>query len=147
MLLSVLCIFNRVKIMYQWVSLLRFIFFCLPCIHNIHSLSRRNDDIWITTSCYINSLQMIHNLHLITTLLPDMFCHLFVGMRWKDHMSKAGSCQNCMSLIQSSQTVEHSLASPKIRTEEQNVSSIFKFKVWVSGFFKLKIPKHCMFMH
>ena len=30
--------------MYQWISLLRFIFLYLPYIHNIHSLSRKNDD-------------------------------------------------------------------------------------------------------
>jgi len=62
-------------------------------------------------------------------------------------MSKAGSCQNCTSLIQSNQIVEHSLALPKTRMEEQNVSSIFKFKVGVSEFFKLKIPNYYMFMH
>ena len=30
--------------MYRWISLLRFIVLYLPYIHNIHSLSRKNDD-------------------------------------------------------------------------------------------------------
>jgi len=36
---------NWVKVMYQRISRLKFIFSYPPLIHNIHSLSRKNDDI------------------------------------------------------------------------------------------------------